>query len=182
MDQRSYELKVDDKIMTAFKEHCKNKDYIKDIENKYNASLVLMPGKAAADFTLFDANNKEYKLSDFKGKNLLIDVWGVFCGPCIREVPFLKQIEQDYKGKNIEFVCVCFEEKSEVWLNKIKELDLKGIQLTAKGGWHSQFRMDYQINWVPTYILIDNDGKIIDARAPKPSDNLRDLLNMTLNK
>lgn len=173
-------LQVNDKNLATFKKLCKNQDYIKEVENKYNELQTLRPGIPAPDFILYDANDKEYKLSDFKGKYLFIDVWGIFCGPCIKEIPYFKQIEHDYKGKNIEFISACFENNRELWLKKIKEFNLEGIQLIVKGSWNSKFSKDYQIPWVPTYILIDKEGKIIDARAPKPSENLRDLLNKTL--
>ena len=173
-------LQVDSNNLAMFKELCNNQDYIKEVENTYNELKGLMPGNIAPDFTLYDANNNEYKLYDFKGKNLFIDVWGAFCGPCKREAPYLNQIENDYKGKNVEFIGVCFEKNPEIWLKRIKEYNLRGIQLSAKEDWNSKFRNDYKIPGVPTYILIDNEGRIIDARAPKPSENLRDLLNKTL--
>ena len=97
-----------------------------------------------------------------------------------KNAPYLNQIEHDYKGKNIEFIGICFENNKEIWLKRIREYNLEGIQLVAKGGWDSQFRKDYQIPWVPTYILIDKEGKFIDARASKPSEYLRDLLNKIL--
>lgn len=172
-------LQVDDKNLAIFKEQCKNKEFIKDVENLYKELQTVMPGKPAPDFELYDSKDKKYTLSDFKGKYLLIDVWGAFCGPCKKEAPYLNQIELDYKGKNIEFIGTCFENNKEIWLKRIKEYKLGGIQLTAKSGWDSQFKKDYQIPWIPTYILIDKEGKIIDARASKPSENLRDLLNKT---
>jgi thiol-disulfide isomerase/thioredoxin len=173
-------LEVDNNNLVLYKELCNNQDYLKEVENIYNELKGLMPGNIAPDFTLYDANNKEYKLSDFKGKYLFIDVWGAFCGPCKKDAPYLNQIENDYKGKNIEFIGVCFEKNLETWLQRIKEYNLGGIQLTAKEDWNSQFRKDYKIPWVPIYILIDKEGKFIDARAPKPSENLRDLLDKTL--
>lgn len=177
---RTNDLQVNDKNLAAFKKLCSNADYINEVENKYKELEVLMPGKPAPNFKLYDAKNKEYSLSDFKGKYLLIDVWGAFCEPCRKEAPYLNQIELDYRGKNIEFIGACFEKNSDIWLQRIKEMNLNGIQLIVKEAWDSQFRRDYQIYWVPTYILIDKEGRIIDSRAPRPSGNLRELLNKTL--
>jgi thiol-disulfide isomerase/thioredoxin len=177
--ERTGDLAVNDKNLAAFKEHCRNKAYIDDVETKYKENLVLMPGNPAPEFALYDADNKEYKLSGYKGKYLFIDVWGVACNPCIREMPFLKQVEEDYKGRNIEFISVCFESNPVLWLKKIEELHLTGVQLIVKDKWDSQFRKDYHINWTPTYILIDKEGRFLDARAPKPSGNLRELIDKT---
>ena len=173
-------LQLNDNNMAMFKELCNNQDYIKEVENVYNDFKDIMPGNIAPDFALYDANNKEYRLSDFEGKYLFIDVWGAFCVPCKKEAPHLNQIENDYKGKNIEFIGICLEKNREIWLKRIKEYNLHGIQLTAKGDWNSQFRKDYKIPWVPTYILIDKEGKIVDARAPNPSEDLCVLLNETI--
>jgi thiol-disulfide isomerase/thioredoxin len=174
-------LQLDSNNLAIFKELCINQDYSKEVENIYNELKYLISGNIAPDFTLYDANNKAYKLSDFKGKYLFIDVWGAFCTPCKKEAPYLNQIEKDYKGKNIEFIGVCLEKNSEIWLKRIREYNLHGLQFTAQGDWNSQFRKDYKIPWVPTYILIDKESKIIDVRAPKPSENLRELLNETLD-
>ncbi len=175
-------LQVDSINLALYMELCNNQDYINEVENIYHELKSLMPGNNAPDFTLYDSNNKEYKLSDFKGKYLFIDVWGAFCGPCKKEAPYLNQIEHDYKGKNIEFIGVCFENNSEIWQKRIEEFNLGGLQLRAKDSWNSKFRMDYQIPWVPTYILIDKEGRFIDARAPKPSENLRGLLDRSCKK
>lgn len=172
-------LQVNDKNLATFKKLCSRADFVNEVENNYRQLEILMPGNSAPDFKIYDVNNKEYKLSDFTGKYLLIDVWGAFCGPCKKEAPFLNQIEHDYMDKNIVFIGVCFENNSEIWQKRIKEFNLKGLQFRAKGSWNSQFRKDYQIPWVPTYILINKEGKFIDARAPKPSENLRELLDNT---
>jgi thiol-disulfide isomerase/thioredoxin len=180
MHDRTNLLAVNDKSLLSFKEHCSNKDYIEQIYNTYRDLQPLMPGNPAPEFVLYDSKDKEYRLSDYKGKNLLIDVWGVYCGPCIREMPYLEKIEEDYKGKDIEFICACVEKDHDLWLRRMKELNVKGTQLNIKGGRDSQFRKDYKIIWTPTYILIDKEGKFIDARAPKPTEDLRDLLDKIL--
>jgi thiol-disulfide isomerase/thioredoxin len=177
---RTNMLAVNDKNLASFKEHCTNKYYIEKVEKSYKDLQPLLPGNPAPEFVLYDAKDKEYRLSDYKGKNLLIDVWGVYCGPCIREMPYLEKIEQDYKGKNIAFICACVEPDRELWLKRMKELNVKGTQLLIKGGRNAQFRKDYKIIWTPTYILIDKDGKFVDARAPRPTEDLRDLLDKTL--
>ena len=53
---------------------------------------------------------------------------------------------------------------------------MKEIQLLANNGWKSEFRKDYKIDVIPTVILIDREGKFIDARAPLPSENLEIVL------
>ena len=52
----------------------------------------------------------------------------------------------------------------------VKDKDLKGVQLIADKAFESQFIQDYSINQIPTFLLIDKEGKIIDPNAPRPSD------------
>ncbi|GGW62669.1 thiol-disulfide isomerase/thioredoxin [Winogradskyella epiphytica] len=118
-------------------------------------------------------------LSDFKGKYVYFDIWATWCGPCIREIPFLKEIEKKYKGKNIEIVSISVDEGRgyrgdkaaayEGWKKMIADKDLGGIQLMADNGFNSEFIRNYKINGIPRFILVDPDGNIVSADAPRPS-------------
>jgi thioredoxin-related protein len=66
----------------------------------------------------------------------------------------------------------------EKWLAMVKDENLQGIQLLANQEWNSDFVRDYNIQGIPRFILIDKEGKIVDADAPRPSDpRLIELLN-----
>lgn len=122
-------------------------------------------------------------MSDLKGKYVYIDVWATWCGPCIAEIPSLKKVEEDYNNKNIQFVSISIdvEKDYEKWKTMIAEKELGGIQLMADNNWQSKFVQDYAINGIPRFILIDADGKIVSADAPRPSDpKLRTMLNNVL--
>ena len=112
-------------------------------------------------------------LSDLEGKYVYIDVWATWCGPCKREIPFLKEVEKKYHGKNIEFVSVSIDNKKdhEKWKTMVADKELGGIQLFADNDWKSQFVQDYQIKGIPRFILIGPDGKIVNADAPRPSSS-----------
>ncbi|MGJ8593825.1 MAG: redoxin family protein [Aquaticitalea sp.] len=119
-------------------------------------------------------------LSDLKGKYVYIDVWATWCGPCIAEIPSLKKIEHDYEGKKIEFVSISVDDArrsgggslevaKEKWRAMIAEEDLGGIQLFSDDNWNSEFIRTYKINSIPRFLLIDPNGNIVDADAPRPS-------------
>ena len=59
---------------------------------------------------------------------------------------------------------------NEKWKNMVSEKELGGVQLFAENNWKSQFILDYGINGIPRFILIDPEGKIVDANAPRPSN------------
>jgi thiol-disulfide isomerase/thioredoxin len=169
-------LRVDDSIFAVFKSHCSNKEYIADVTKRYMELQPVMPGNPAPDFALSDVNHKEFRLADFKGRYLLVDVWGIYCNPCIREIPRFNELKTEFSEANISFVQVNLDATEELWIKKMKDLNMNGIQLLANNGWKSEFRKAYKIDVIPTVILIDREGKFIDARAPLPSENLESVL------
>jgi len=118
-------------------------------------------------------------LKDLKGKYVYVDVWATWCGPCKAEIPSLKKVEKAYHGKNIEFVSISidddrshggsWEKANEDWKKMVADKELEGIQLFAPKGWQSDFVQGYMIKGIPRFILIDPNGNIVDASAPRPS-------------
>ena len=143
----------------------------------------LLPGKPSPKFSYPDINGKIVSLDDLKGKLVYVDVWATWCGPCIREIPSLKQLEKDYHGKNIEFVSMSIDPQKDKgkWEQMVKDKDLKGIQIFADKDWKSEFVQDYGIKGIPRFILIDGAGNILNADAPRPSDpEIRTLIDENL--
>lgn len=119
-------------------------------------------------------------LVDLKGKYVYVDVWATWCGPCRKEIPFLQEVEKEFHGKNIAFVSVSIDRAKDhsKWEKMVADKQLGGIQLFADKDWKSKFVMDYKINGIPRFILIDPDGNIVSADAPRPSSpDLKTLLN-----
>ncbi|MDP5081358.1 MAG: TlpA family protein disulfide reductase [Winogradskyella sp.] len=144
------------------------------------------PSPTFIDYENFAGGSKS--LSDLKGKYVYMDIWATWCGPCIKEIPALKSVEKQFEGKNIEFVSISVDEGRgykgdpkeayKGWKKMITEKELGGIQLLADNGFNSEFIIAYQINGIPRFILIDPEGNIIDADAPRPSNpKLVELLN-----
>ena len=71
----------------------------------------LKKGQPAPDFTLKDLDGKTWKLSDLKGKKIvMIDFWATWCNICKREMPILQKVYQEYKGKGVEFFGIALDE------------------------------------------------------------------------
>jgi len=142
-------------------------------ESMHETLTRLGKGKVSPVFSNYE-NHKGGKtsLADLKGKYVYIDVWATWCAPCKAEIPSLKALEMEYVGKNIEFVSISVDkpEAYETWKNMVGAEQLGGIQLYADNNFESQFILDYGINAIPRFILIDTEGNIIDADAPRPSD------------
>ncbi|AUC23552.1 hypothetical protein BTO15_16230 [Polaribacter sejongensis] len=151
------------------------------VTKKYNNLIKIAKGKPSPEFTDYinHAGGKT-SLSDLEGKYVYIDVWATWCAPCLAEVPFLKEIEEDYKNKKIHFVSLSIdtEKHFEKWKKMVTNKKMGGIQLIADKNWSSEFVSEYQINGIPRFILLDPKGNIVDAHAPRPSDSkLIDLFN-----
>lgn len=143
-----------------------------ELTEKFNKIKTLVKGNPSPKFNYENHNGGTTSLDDLKGKFVYIDVWATWCGPCKREIPHLKEIEKQYHDKNIAIVSISIDEKKdyEKWREFVKTEELGGIQLYADNAWQSQFVSDYAIEGIPRFILVDTEGNIISADAPRPSD------------
>jgi len=151
----------------------------KDLTEKYNKIIKLSNGQPSPKFVDYENySGGTTSLDDLKGKYVYIDVWATWCGPCIREIPSLKEVEKNYHGKNIAFVSLSIDAKNDhdKWMEMIKEKELSGIQLFENEGGKSQFVTDYEIRAIPRFLLIDPDGNIVNSNAPEPSST--DLIDL----
>ncbi len=142
-------------------------------ESMHETLTRLAKGKASPVFVNYE-NFKGGKtsLADLKGKYVYMDIWATWCAPCKAEIPFLKALEKEYAGKNIQIVSISVDkpEAYETWKKMVVAEQLGGMQLYADNNFESQFILDYGINAIPRFILIDPAGNIVDADAARPSD------------
>lgn len=153
-----------------------DKESIKIVKIYFNETNKLGKGTTSPLFEFYDLNDNIVKLKDLQGKLVYIDIWGTWCIPCVREIPALKKLEAAFRNEDIHFVSISINDEKEKLKQFIKENDLKGIQLFAKNS-NAEFFDKIQLQGVPRFILIDREGKIIDAIADKPSSlNIKKLI------
>ena len=140
---------------------------------------MALNGQESPKFVDYENHNGgTNSLDDFKGKYVYIDLWATWCAPCKREIPYLKEIENKYHDKNIEFVSISIDKVNayETWKKIVVDKALSGVQLFAKGD--SSFAKALIVSSIPRFILIDPNGYIVEADAPRPSSGeLIDLFN-----
>ncbi len=172
-DQVSIMNPNSEELYKAIMEISTDEDLKARLTTQYELILKLAKGKDSPTFENYENNaGGTTSLSDLKGKYVYIDVWATWCKPCIAEIPSLKKVEAQYHDKNIEFVSISIdvEKDHDLWKQMIKDENLGGIQLFADANWGSKFAVDYQIQGIPRFILIDPEGKIVNSFAPRPSD------------
>lgn len=129
-------------------------------------------GEMAPNFTYPDINGVPVSLSKFKGSVVYMDLWATWCTPCLQELPDLKRLKEKYKGQNMVFLGISFDENVDRWKKMAienREGLFDGIQLSA-GSMDNKISTDYNVNGIPHYILIDSDGSIVQKKAFRPSD------------
>ena len=163
-----------EEFYNAFIAASSDEEHIKEITESYNELKTVAKGQASPKFEAYENYaGGTTSLDDLKGKYVYIDVWATWCGPCIKEVPFLKEVEKQYHGKNIEFVSISLDvaKNYDKWKKMVKDKELGGIQLLADKDWKSEFVREYLIKGIPRFILIDPNGFIVTSNAPRPSDD-----------
>lgn len=127
-------------------------------------------GTKAPDFLIKSIDGKEYNLQKIKGKYVYIDVWATWCGPCKVQIPYMKQLEEKFRDAPIEFVSISVDDEKDksLWKKMVEENEMSGLQLFA--GRENNFAYDYQIQFIPTFILLDKEGNILLRNAPEPMD------------
>lgn len=145
--------------------------------DNYNKMQHLQKGDTAPDFICKDKNGNSFTLDKFKGNPLCIDVWATWCTGCLKEMPVFDSLKEKYSN-DIKFISVSIDDDKDKWNEMVQKKNMEGIQLWAENGKKSEFVTNYYLQecGVPCFILIDKDGKIINARASRPSENLKELL------
>ncbi len=167
-------------IYELFMDQLTDEEIRTNISERFEKNKTLLPGMPSPVFNNYENHDGgSTSLEDLRGKYVYIDVWATWCAPCLREVPYLKEVEKEYGKKNIAFVSTSIDVAADhdKWVDMVTEKELEGVQLFADNDWNSAFVKEYGIEGIPRFILVDPEGKIISADAPRPSnDKLKSIL------
>ena len=144
-----------------------------------SVAVVAQPsvGELAYEISLPDAKGKIQKLSDHKGKVVLIDFWASWCGPCRKANPALGALYTKYRDKGFEIFGVSIDDEKQAWRKAIQADGISWKQVNAPGGWEAPIALEWKLEQIPASFLVDQQGKVI-AVDPKKEDLENHLKNL----
>jgi thiol-disulfide isomerase/thioredoxin len=166
-----------DSAFYAFKAQYTTSWFTGSLEKMRTRLLRIAKGKPAINFTGVDPQGDSVSLEMFRGKVVYVDVWATWCGGCIQEIPSSISLQQQYKNK-VVFLNVSTDQNAAGWRNMLtKRSDWQGIHMLNNGS----IMQSYGFSALPRYMLIDPNGKIISADAPRPSSpTIRQVIDAAL--
>ncbi len=132
-----------------------------NVQKQINRSKSTIVGAVAPEISQQTPDGKTAKLSDLRGKVVLIDFWASWCGPCRRENPKVVALYDKYKDQGFEVFGVSLDGDKKRWLAAIEKDNLTWTHVSDLKKWKSGAAADYGVRSIPTTILIDQEGRIL---------------------
>lgn len=150
--------------------------------NLYELS-ALQIGQPAPDFEAKDLQGQTVRLSDLRGKVVLLDFWATWCGPCLPEIPHLKNIYDRHQNDPFALVGISLDTEEDSLRAFVKRHALAWPQLGGSEGWQHQVAQQYNVHFIPSTYLIDAEGSIAakDLRGEEMEKTVTALLDGTFS-
>ena len=117
-------------------------------------------GQEAPEIAQQTPEGEIMKLSDFRGKYVLVDFWASWCGPCRKENPYVVEVYNKYKEKGFEIFGVSLDRNKESWLKAIEKDGLTWSQVSDLKYWKNEAAQTYGVRGIPFTVLVDPEGKV----------------------
>jgi peroxiredoxin len=134
-----------------------------DPDVKYAANL-LKPGTVAPEFVVdFKDTTENTPLSSFRGRYVVLDFWASWCPDCRRDIAKVKELHDEYSLYDVAFIGISFDTNRDAWENCIRKNNMNWLHYSELKKWKKESKIDrdYHIDWIPTYYIIDPDGKVL---------------------
>lgn len=140
-------------------------------QQTYEANHRLYPGNVAPDFSFTDTKGVKHRLSEYRGKLLLVDIWGTWCVPCLQELPHLKALQQKYGSrKDVQIMSVACDKQTARWKTFLAKHSMPWHQYLISRDGDKVLDTVYHVIGIPRFIVVGRDGKLISADSLRPSD------------
>jgi len=99
-----------------------------------------------------------------QGKKVIIDFWASWCRDCIIGLPKLEKLKQK-TGDKVVYIFISVDEDDTKWRSAINRFDIRGEHYRIEKGWYNALSNYVELDWVPRYIVLNEQGKIIMPKA-----------------
>lgn len=166
-----------DSLINGLDQQYPNTKSIITLKQQLDELRTLSVGQPAPEIALPNPEGELVRLSDLRGKYVLIDFWAAWCKPCREENPNVVRLYHQYKDKGFEVFGVSLDRTKEAWVGAIEEDGLEWTQVSDLQYFNSEAAATYQINAIPATYMVDPEGNIIakDLRGSSLENKLKEL-------
>ncbi len=160
LDQLKYEKElVDyaDGLKGKFKGNQAVMQFVKHMELVKPVSV----GHQAPDFTIPGIDGKIIKLTDYKGKYVMLDFWASWCVPCRKENPNVVKLYQQYHPKGLNIIGISLDENKDAWQKAVNDDRLTWVHGSELKNFNGPVVQSFQVQAIPSNFIVDPSGKII---------------------
>ncbi|VXB71237.1 Alkyl hydroperoxide reductase [Flavobacterium sp. 9AF] len=129
--------------------------------------------KEALENVMITTNNENITFKEitekYKGKTVLIDVWASWCPDCIKGMPKVKELQNQFP--NVTYLFISMDKKYDAWLKGIEKYEVKGEHYLTSDGMKGIFGTSIKLDWIPRYMILDKEGKIVLFKAIEADDS-----------
>jgi peroxiredoxin len=130
------------------------------VSNQIGAPAPNAKGGVAPDFTLQSLDGKTVRLSDFRGKAVLLNFWATWCQPCKIEMPWFVELQKQYGGQGLQVLGIAMDDASPADIAKFaKDLGVNYPVLVGKEAVGDAYG---GVQFLPATFYIGRDGKVVD--------------------
>lgn len=135
-------------------------------EAALNDTFVTLEGTSTTFKAILEAN---------KGKTIVVDVWASWCSDCIKGMPKVKALQK--ANPNATYIFLSLDKTQDAWKKGIKKYKVNGQNYFMQSGWKGSFGEFIKLDWIPRYMVIDENGNIKLFKAIEADDkNIKSIL------